>query len=371
MKKLLFFLCTVCTTLEMNAQKPEQFLMPNETSVEGYQKYVGENVVYCGNLNALDNKDALTMVPGVKYTIDEVGETGNGIISFALTSQKDGAHIVQHITFSKRTALEYGVLLSKQLVVTRCKALNDATLAIRNKVYSVGGFRFNIEEFSFGKENENDNNLIVYATFKDIDHGDKYTETVKDFQDASINLAVAKLPEAKARAVQEENAALKKEMEKMKEAEEKRIKEEQKQKEEQAAKESGDEVVPAIAFPVLAPGTPHKVYVEIVGYGKPLSKKVTLDVDFGQIQKFFDTNTFLVDKQTGKKIVFNSMVDAMNYFGRLGWNFEQAYVIPEINKSLKGFGGGPQNVYHWLLSKTVTNDSEITQGITTKKDIKK
>lgn len=359
----------MCTTLEMNAQKPEQFLMPNETSVEGYQKYVGENVVYCGNLNALDNKDALTMVPGVKYTIDEVGETGNGIISFALTSQKDGAHIVQHITFSKRTALEYGVLLSKQLVMTRCKALNDATLAIRNKVYSVGGFRFKIEEFSFGKENENDNNFIVYATFKDIDHGDKYTETVKDFQDASINLAVAKLPEAKARAVQEENAALKKEMEKMKEAEEKRIKEEQKQKEEQAAKESGDEVDPVIAFPVLEPGTPHKVYVELIGHARPLSLKVTVDVDFGQVQKLFGSTPFLVDSQTGKKIVFNSMVDALNYFGRLGWNFEQAYAATETVK--KGFGGGTQNVYHWLLSKTVTNDSEITQGITTKKDIKK
>ena len=345
----------------VNAQKPEQFLMPNETSVEGYQKYVGEDVVYCGDVKSLDNKEALKMVPGVKYKIDEVGETGNGIISFAFTSQKDGAHIVQHIAFSKRTALEYGVLQSKQLVLTRCKPLNDATVAIRNKEYTVGAFRFNIEEFSLKKENENDN-LIIYATFKDIDHGDMYTETIMDFQDASINTAVAK---AKTRAMQEENAALRNKVEKMRQAEEQRL------KEEQAAKESGHEVDPVIAFPVLAPGIPHKVYVEIIGYSKPLSKKVTIDVDFGQVQKFFDTNTFLVDKQTGKKIVFNSMVDAMNYFGRLGWEFEQSYVVSEVNKNLKGFGGGPQNVYHWLLSKTVTNDSEITQGIITKKDIKK
>jgi len=363
MKRLLFFLCTVCTTLEMNAQKPEQFLMPNETSVEGYQKYVGENIVFIGNVNTLDNKDALAMTPNVEYKIDEVGETGNGIVSFALTNQKDGTHIVQHIAFSKRTALEYGVLQSNQLKAIRCTAFNDAMTTTKSKEYTAGGFRFKIEKFSFRIGEESENKLIVNATFKDIDQGDSYTETIKDFQDASINLAVARLPEAKVRAAQEESSALRQELKKMKEAEERRI------KEEQAAKESGDEVDPVIAFPVLEPGTPHKVYVELIGHARPLSLKVTVDVDFGQVQKLFGSTPFLVDSQTGKKIVFNSMVDALNYFGRLGWNFEQAYAATEPVK--KGFGGGTQNVYHWLLSKTVTNDSEITQGITTKKDIKK
>ncbi len=337
--------------------------MPNETSVEGYQKYVGENIVFIGNVNTLDNKDALAMTPNVEYKIDEVGETGNGIVSFALTSQKDGAHIVQHIAFSKRTALEYGVLQSNQLKAIRCTAFNDAMTTTKSKEYTAGGFRFKIEKFSFRIGEESENKLIVNATFKDIDQGDSYTETIKDFQDASINLAVARLPEAKVRAAQEESSALRQELKKMKEAEERRI------KEEQTAKESGDEVDPIIAFPVLEPGTPHKVYVELIGHARPLSLKVTVDVDFGQVQKLFGSTPFLVDSQTGKKIVFNSMVDALNYFGRLGWNFEQAYAATETVK--KGFGGGTQNVYHWLLSKTVTNDSEITQGITTKKDIKK
>ncbi len=35
------------------------------------------------------------------------------------------------------------------------------------------------------------------------------------------------------------------------------------------------------------------------------------------------------------------MVDAMNYMGKRGWEFEQAYVVTI----------GNQNVYHWLLSK--------------------
>ena len=314
--------------------------MPNETSVEGYQKYVGENIVFIGNVNTLDNKDALAMTPNVEYKIDEVGETGNGIVSFALTNQKDGTHIVQHIAFSKRTALEYGVLQSNQLKAIRCTAFNDAMTTTKSKEYTAGGFRFKIEKFSFRIDEESENKLIVNATFKDIDQGDSYTETIKDFQDASINLAVARLPEAKVRAAQEESETLRRELKKMKDAEEKRKKEEQSE-------------------------------IEIVGYSKPFSKKVNVEVDFGQVRNFYDFNRFLVDKQTGKIIKFNSMVDAMNYLGRLGWDFEQAYVAPEVNKTMKGFGGGPQNVYHWLLSKTVTNDSEITQGITTKRDIKK
>lgn len=335
--------------------------MPNETSVEGYQKYVGENIVFIGNVNTLDNKDALAMTPNVEYKIDEVGETGNGIVSFALTNQKDGTHIVQHIAFSKRTALEYGVLQSNQLKAIRCTAFNDAMTTTKSKEYTAGGFRFKIEKFSFRIDEESENKLIVNATFKDIDQGDSYTETIKDFQDASINLAVARLPEAKVRAAQEESETLRRELKKMKDAEEKRKKEEQ----------SEQDVDSIINFPEVAQGIPRKVYIEIVGYSKPFSKKVNVEVDFGQVRNFYDFNRFLVDKQTGKIIKFNSMVDAMNYLGRLGWDFEQAYVAPEVNKTMKGFGGGPQNVYHWLLSKTVTNDSEITQGITTKRDIKK
>lgn len=41
------------------------------------------------------------------------------------------------------------------------------------------------------------------------------------------------------------------------------------------------------------------------------------------------------------------MVDAMNFMGTLGWEFEQAYVVTV------GGGTSSQNVYHWLLSKYV------------------
>ena len=46
------------------------------------------------------------------------------------------------------------------------------------------------------------------------------------------------------------------------------------------------------------------------------------------------------------------MVDAMNYMGTLGWEFEQAYVVTI------GGGGSASNVYHWLLSKYVGEEGD-------------
>lgn len=93
-----------------------------------------------------------------------------------------------------------------------------------------------------------------------------------------------------------------------------------------------------------------KVYCELLGTQALLSKKVTVQVDFGQQTKFFSDNR-LVDEK-GNVIVFNSMVDAMNYMGTMGWEFEQAYVVT------LGSGAGASNVYHWLLSKYVGEEGD-------------
>lgn len=95
-----------------------------------------------------------------------------------------------------------------------------------------------------------------------------------------------------------------------------------------------------------------KIYCELLGTQGFLSKKVTVEVDFGQQSKFFSDNR-LVDEK-GQVIVFNSMVDAMNYMGTLGWEFEQAYVVT------LGSGASSSNVYHWLLSKYVGEEGDNT-----------
>lgn len=85
-------------------------------------------------------------------------------------------------------------------------------------------------------------------------------------------------------------------------------------------------------------------YCELVGTAKFLSNKVTVEIDFGQELKFFADNRYK-DPATGKPIVFNSMVDALNFMGDSGWEFVQAYIVT------LGSGSTAQNVYHWLLKK--------------------
>lgn len=104
---------------------------------------------------------------------------------------------------------------------------------------------------------------------------------------------------------------------------------------------------------------PHKVYAELLGTTNLLQTKVTISIDFGQEISFWQQHAQkqLVD-QNGKEMKFNSMVDAMNYMGTLGWEFEQAYVVTV----------GQQNVYHWLMSKLVDEEGAATEGINTKQN---
>ena len=104
---------------------------------------------------------------------------------------------------------------------------------------------------------------------------------------------------------------------------------------------------------------PHKAYAELLGTTNFLQTKVTISIDFGQEISFWQQHAQkqLVD-QNGKEMKFNSMVDAMNYMGTLGWEFEQAYVVTV----------GQQNVYHWLMSKLVDEEGAATEGINTKQN---
>jgi hypothetical protein len=103
------------------------------------------------------------------------------------------------------------------------------------------------------------------------------------------------------------------------------------------------------------------IYCEILGAQKLLSPKVTVNIDFGQNTRFGEDTR--LRGEDGKVIVFNSMVDAMNWMGSQGWEFVQAYVVTI----------GQQNVYHWLLkldTKYLTPEEfeEIKSMFKTKRD---
>jgi hypothetical protein len=99
-------------------------------------------------------------------------------------------------------------------------------------------------------------------------------------------------------------------------------------------------VVVIVGLSLQAQTSAKFVYSEIVGTAKFMSTKVTIEVSFGQKVKTYADNR-LKDPATGKPIVFNSMIDALNYMGDQGWEFVQAFAITESN----------QNVYHYLLKK--------------------
>jgi hypothetical protein len=83
-------------------------------------------------------------------------------------------------------------------------------------------------------------------------------------------------------------------------------------------------------------------YVEIVGTSRVLSSKLTVEIDFGQENKLFssDKDTRIKDVN-GKNMIFNSMIDALNFMTTNGYEFVQAYAVTTSN----------QNAYHYLLKK--------------------
>ena len=86
-------------------------------------------------------------------------------------------------------------------------------------------------------------------------------------------------------------------------------------------------------------------YVQIVGTSKLLSNKLTIEIDFGQENKLFssDKDTRVRDAN-GKNMIFNSMIDALNFMTKNGYEFVHAYAITV----------GNQNVYHYLLRKKLS-----------------
>ncbi len=81
-------------------------------------------------------------------------------------------------------------------------------------------------------------------------------------------------------------------------------------------------------------------YVQIVGTSKLFSTKLTIQIDFGQRTKFFSSGKeTIVKDEEGKSLDFNSMMDALNFMSKNGFEFVNAYAITMDN----------QNVYHYLL----------------------
>ena len=85
-------------------------------------------------------------------------------------------------------------------------------------------------------------------------------------------------------------------------------------------------------------------YCMLLGTKKFMSNNVTVQVDFGQGLKTWKPNESFLKNDDGSKMVFNSMIDALNYMASQGWEFVDAYITSTNN----------QLVYNWILKTTVS-----------------
>ncbi len=82
-------------------------------------------------------------------------------------------------------------------------------------------------------------------------------------------------------------------------------------------------------------------YCEMTAQNKLFSRKVTIDVDYGEERKLFSFKDTRVKDDLGKVKSFNSVVDALNFMGRSGWKLVNAFLVTE-NSNL---------VYHYVLRR--------------------
>ena len=113
------------------------------------------------------------------------------------------------------------------------------------------------------------------------------------------------------------------------------------------------------------PAKPYKVYCAFVSETRVLSYECEVDMDYGQEASSWTTDRRLYDEK-GKTLKFNSVMDAVNYLGRKGW------VLEECSQVLTPTNVGSDNPsYRWIMSKMITDDSQILEGLITGAMLKK
>lgn len=112
-----------------------------------------------------------------------------------------------------------------------------------------------------------------------------------------------------------------------------------------------------MVIPVMAQTNErHPAYCEIMGYNFWGVGKVKVQLDMGKYTKSkgFDS---LYDTE-GKKMKFNTMMEALNFMGERGWKCIGTYYVTR----------GSSNVVHFLMEKLVVSSDEITEGLILKED---
>jgi hypothetical protein len=80
-------------------------------------------------------------------------------------------------------------------------------------------------------------------------------------------------------------------------------------------------------------------YCQVISTPRLLSNKVTIDIDFGEEKSFWRDTRLKTDGGNLKK--FNTVIDALNYMGKAGWIFINAYPVRT----------GETEIFHFAFKK--------------------
>ena len=80
-------------------------------------------------------------------------------------------------------------------------------------------------------------------------------------------------------------------------------------------------------------------YCQIIATPRLVSNKVTIDIDFGEEKSIWKDNR--LKTYDGKLKKFNTVIDALNFMGKDGWTFINAYPV-RIGENV---------IYHFAFKK--------------------
>ena len=83
-------------------------------------------------------------------------------------------------------------------------------------------------------------------------------------------------------------------------------------------------------------------YCQVIATPRLLSNKVTIDIDFGEQKSFWRDER--LKSYDGKLKKFNTIIDALNFMGRDGWIFINAYPV----------NMGTVEIYHFAFKKLIS-----------------
>jgi hypothetical protein len=78
-------------------------------------------------------------------------------------------------------------------------------------------------------------------------------------------------------------------------------------------------------------------YVQIMGTPVLLKNKLRILIDFGQYSKSLSTKEQVIIDSDGKRMQFNSMIEALNFMNANGYEFLQAYGVSINNNETEHY----------------------------------